>query len=66
MGAGGTLAAGCNIGNALTGVSILAVNSIIATIAIIAGGAAAILAGARLATSPGALNAPRAPDPRSS
>ncbi len=31
MGVGGTLAAGCNIGNALTGVSVLALNSVIAT-----------------------------------
>jgi hypothetical protein len=38
MGAGGTLAAGCNIGNALTGLSILAVNSLIATAGIAAGG----------------------------
>jgi hypothetical protein len=65
MGAGGTLAAGCNIGNALTGLSILAVNSVIATMAIIVGGAAAIFAGAGLATWPGPLNVSRAPDPRS-
>ncbi len=37
MGLGGTLAAGCNIGNALTGLSVLAVNSVIATAAIAAG-----------------------------
>lgn len=37
MGIGGTLAAGCNVGNALTGLSILATNSVIATGAIIAG-----------------------------
>jgi hypothetical protein len=41
MGSGGTLAAGCNIGNALTGLSILAVNSLIATAGIAAGGALA-------------------------
>ena len=35
MGVGGTLAAGCNIGNALTGLSVLAVNSLIATAAIV-------------------------------
>jgi hypothetical protein len=42
MGVGGTLAAGCNIGNALTGLSVLAVNSAIATVAIVAGAAVAI------------------------
>jgi hypothetical protein len=42
MGVGGTLAAGCNIGNALTGVAILAVNSLIATPAIVLGAAAAL------------------------
>jgi hypothetical protein len=42
MGAGGTLAGGCNIGNALTGLSILSVHSVIATAAIVAGGALAI------------------------
>lgn len=41
MGSGGTLAAGCNIGNALTGLSVLAVNSLIATAGIAAGGALA-------------------------
>lgn len=41
MGVGGTLAAGCNIGNALTGLSVLAVNSLIATAGILAGGALA-------------------------
>lgn len=45
MGMGGTLAAGCNIGNALTGLSILAVNSLIATAAIFVGGALAIRIG---------------------
>lgn len=45
MGLGGTLAAGCNVGNALTGLSILAVNSMIATAAIFVGGAAAIRIG---------------------
>lgn len=45
MGMGGTMAAGCNVGNALTGLSILAVNSIIATAAIFAGGAVAIRIG---------------------
>lgn len=43
MGVGGTLAAGCNIGNALTGLSVLAVNSVIATFAIAAGAAVAIV-----------------------
>jgi len=42
MGVGGTLAAGCNIGNSLTGVSVLAVNSLIATPAIVGGAAVAI------------------------
>jgi uncharacterized protein len=42
MGIGGTLAAGCNIGNALTGLSVLAVNSVIATAAIVAGAAGAV------------------------
>jgi len=37
MGFGGTLAAGCNIGNALTGLSILSVNSLLATGAILLG-----------------------------
>ena len=41
MGGGGTLAAGCNIGNALTGLSVLAVNSLIATAGIAVGGALA-------------------------
>lgn len=41
-GVGGTLAAGCNIGNALTGLSVLAVNSLIATAAIVGGAALAI------------------------
>jgi hypothetical protein len=39
MGIGGTLAAGCNIGNALTGLSVLALNSVLATAAIVAGAA---------------------------
>jgi hypothetical protein len=42
MGVGGTLAAGCNIGNALTGLSVLAVNSLIAAAAIVGGAAVAI------------------------
>ena len=46
MGIGGTLALGCNIGNALTGLSVLAVNSAIATVGIFAGGALAIGIGA--------------------
>ena len=37
MGVGGTLAAGCNIGNALTGLSVLSLNSVVATGGIIAG-----------------------------
>jgi hypothetical protein len=45
MGMGGTLAAGCNVGNALTGLSILAVNSILATAAMFVGGAVAIRIG---------------------
>jgi hypothetical protein len=43
MGIGGTLAAGCNIGNALTGLSVLALNSAIATGGMAAGIAAAVL-----------------------
>lgn len=43
MGVGGRLAAGCNIGNALTGLSVLAVNSLIATAAIVGGAAVAIV-----------------------
>lgn len=42
MGIGGTLAAGCNIGNALTGLSVLAVNSVIAIVAIVVGAALAV------------------------
>ncbi len=42
MGVGGTLAAGCNIGNALTGLGVLATNSLIATAAIVGGAAIAI------------------------
>ena len=42
MGVGGTLAAGCNIGNALTGLSILSVNSLLATAAIAFGLALAV------------------------
>jgi hypothetical protein len=42
MGIGGTLAAGCNIGNALTGLSVLAVNSLIVTAAIVGGAGVAI------------------------
>lgn len=45
MGVGGTLAAGCNIGNALTGLSVLSVNSAIATLAMLAGVATAVLIG---------------------
>ena len=42
MGFGGTLAAGCNIGNALTGLSILSLNSIVATTSIVGGLALAV------------------------
>jgi hypothetical protein len=34
---GGTLAGGCNIGNALTRLSVLAVNSVLATLAMAGG-----------------------------
>ncbi len=44
MGIGGTMAAGCNIGNALTGLSVLALNSVLATAAIVGG--AAVVTGA--------------------
>ncbi len=43
LGVGGTLAAGCNIGNALTGLSVLAVNSVIATGGMVAGAAGAVI-----------------------
>ncbi len=42
MGIGGTLAGGCNIGNALTGLSILSVNSLVATVSIVVGLAFAV------------------------
>ena len=42
MGFGGTLAGGCNIGNALTGLSILSVNSFLATASIVLGLAIAV------------------------
>jgi uncharacterized protein len=42
MGIGGTLAAGCNIGNALTGLSVLVVNSLIVTTAMVGGAAVAL------------------------
>lgn len=45
MGLGGTLAAGCNIGNALTGLSVLALNSVVATAGIVAGAALGLLLG---------------------
>lgn len=37
MGLGGTLAGGCNIGNALTGLSVLSLNSLLATLGIFSG-----------------------------
>jgi len=37
MGVGGTLAAGCNIGNALTGLSVFSLNSVVATGGIVVG-----------------------------
>lgn len=48
MGIGGTVAAGCNIGNALTGLSIFSANSVLATAGIVAGGALAIRASSRV------------------
>ncbi len=42
MGFGGTLAAGCNIGNALTGLSIFSLNSFFATASIVLGLAVAV------------------------
>ena len=42
MGAGGTLAGGCNIGHALTGLSIFAVQSVLASAAMAAGAWCAI------------------------
>ena len=44
MGIGGTVAGGCNIGNALTGLSILSLNSLVATGSIVAGLALAVRA----------------------
>lgn len=63
MGAGGTLAAGCNIGNALTGLSILATNSLIATAGIGVGGVLAVrvLNGPRRSTARSADITPKAP-----
>jgi hypothetical protein len=65
MGAGGTLAAGCNIGNALTGLSILAVNALVATAAIAGGGTFAIAAGATWARRSPSVSGPPARAPRS-
>ncbi len=42
MGFGGTVAGGCNIGNALTGLSILSLNSLVATASILLGLALAV------------------------
>ncbi len=42
MGFGGTVSGGCNIGNALTGLSILSLNSFVATASIVAGLALAV------------------------
>ena len=42
MGFGGTVSGGCNIGNALTGLSILSLNSLLATGAILLGLALAV------------------------
>ncbi len=42
MGFGGTVAGGCNIGNALTGLSILSLNSLVATGSILLGLALAV------------------------
>lgn len=49
MGFGGTVAGGCNIGNALTGLSILSLNSLLATGGILLG----VALGARVRDSPG-------------
>lgn len=49
MGFGGTVAGGCNIGNALTGLSILSLNSLLATGGIFLG----VALGARVQESPG-------------
>lgn len=43
LGVGGTLAGGCNIGNALTGLSVLAVNSVLAALAMVGGVALGVL-----------------------
>jgi hypothetical protein len=53
MGIGGTLAAGCNIGNALTGLSVLALNSVLATAAIVGGAAVALAATGMRRPAPG-------------
>jgi len=48
MGFGGTVAGGCNIGNALTGLSILSLNSVLATGGILIG----VVLGVRVQDSP--------------
>ncbi len=53
MGIGGTLAAGCNIGNVLTGLSVLALNSVFATAAIVGGAAAMLMATGMGGPAPG-------------
>jgi len=50
MGIGGTVAGGCNIGNALTGVSVFALNSLVATVSIVFGVALADRVGDRTST----------------
>ena len=57
MGLGGTLAAGCNIGNALTGLSVLSLNSVIATLGILAGGTLAIRTQRTIAATAGSASA---------
>jgi hypothetical protein len=42
MGIGGTVAGGCNIGNALTGLSALSTHSLVATAGIVLGALAAL------------------------
>lgn len=58
MGFGAVLALGCNMGQALTGLSTLATGSLVATLAIIGGAWLTIAAERRLSQSPGEARSP--------
>jgi hypothetical protein len=60
MGIGGTVAGGCNIGNAMTGLSVLSVHSAIATLGIAVGAGLALLAEAVRIGASGTRNIGRA------